>query len=158
MTSNTNTTKSVSYRRGRDYSKQFKWTYELNKDSYNCYTKARENPKKGCMKHMKVLRDDLDPELSYFNRKHLRQQSTYITQRGYILETLTENDEEINVIAENPVRSSTTENDNTTEMIKMISTPPQAENINETITNISNKKLYVNCNGVFKVYEWIEGF
>ena len=82
MTSNTNTTTSVSYRRDRDYSKQFKWTLnkELNKDLCNCYTKARENPKKGYMKRMKVLWDDLHPELSYFNGKYLRQQSTYITQ------------------------------------------------------------------------------
>ena len=103
MTSNTNTTTSVSYRRDRDYSKQFKWTYELNKDLYNCYTKARQNPKKSYMKRMKVLWDDLHPELSYFNRKYLRQQSTYITQRDYVLEIRTEHDEESNVIAENPV-------------------------------------------------------
>ena len=56
-----------------------------------------------------------------------RQQSTYITQRGYILETLTENHEEINVIAEYPVRPPTSENDNITEMT---STPPPTENIN----------------------------
>ena len=59
--------------------------YELNKDMYNCYTKARENPKKGYMKLMKVLWDDLHPELSSFNGKYLRQKSTYITQSGYIL-------------------------------------------------------------------------
>ena len=50
------------------------------------------------MKRIKVLRDDLHPELSYFNEKYLRQQSTYITQRGYILETRAEHDEETNVI------------------------------------------------------------
>ena len=61
MTSNTNTTTSVRYRRDKDYSKQFKWTYELNKYLYNCYKKARENAKKGYMKRMKVLRDDLHP-------------------------------------------------------------------------------------------------
>ena len=72
MTSSTNTTTSVSYRRDRDYSKKFKWTYELNKDLYDCYTKARENPKEGYMKRMKVLWDDLHPEISYFNGKHLR--------------------------------------------------------------------------------------
>ena len=55
MTSNTNTTTSVSYRRDRDYLKQFKWTFELNKDLYNSYSKAKENPKKGYMKRMKVL-------------------------------------------------------------------------------------------------------
>ena len=141
MTSNTNTTTSVSYRRDRDYSKQFKWTLnkELNKDLCNCYTKARENPKKGYMKRMKVLWDDLHPELSYFNGKYLRQQSTYVTQRGYILETQTENEEETNVIAENPVGPSTAENDNITEMIR---TPSQAESVYETVRTINSKELY----------------
>ena len=140
MTSNTNTTTSVSYRRDRDYSKQFKWTLnkELNKDLYNCYTKARENPKKGYMKHMKVLWDDLHPKLSYFNRKYLRQQSTYITQRGYILETQAENDEETNVVAENPFGPSTAKNGNITE----ISTPLHAENVYKTVRTIDNKELY----------------
>ena len=62
------------------------------------------------MESMKLLWDDLHPELSYFNRKYLRQQSTYITQRGYIPDTRTENDEETNVIAEKPVRPSTAKN------------------------------------------------
>ena len=130
MTSNTNTTTSVSYRRDRDYSKQFKWTLnkELNKDLCNCYTKARENPKKGYMKRMKVLWDDLHPELSYFNGKYLRQQSIYITQRGYILETQAENDEETNVIAEN--------------ITEMISASSQAEHVYETVKTINNKELY----------------
>ena len=157
MTSNTNTATSVSNRRDRDYSKQFKWTYELNEDLYNCYTKARENPKKGYMKRMKVLWDDLHPELSYFNGKYLRQQSTYIIQKGYILETRTENNEETNVTAENPVGPSTAEIDNITEMI---STPSQAENVYETVRTIDNKELYDTLRRGFeanyKVYESIE--
>ena len=157
MTLNTNTTTSVSYRRDRDYSKQFKWTYELNKDLYNCYTKARENPKKGDMERMKMLWDNLHPELSYFNGKYLRQQSTYITQRGYILETRTENDQETTVIAENPVRPSTAENDNFT---VMISTPSQAENVYQTVRSINNKELYDTLRRGFeanyKVYKSIE--
>ena len=157
MTSNTNTTTSVSYRRDRDYSKQFKWTYELNKDLYNCYTKERENPKKGDMKRMKVLWDNLHPELSYFNGKYLRQQSTYITQRGYILEIQTENDKETNLIAENPLGLSTAENDN---IIEMITTPSQAENVYETVRTIDNKELYNTLRRGFeanyKVYESIE--
>ena len=39
--------------------------------------------KEGYMKRMKVLWVNLHPELSYFNGKYLRKQSTYITQRGY---------------------------------------------------------------------------
>ena len=130
---------------------------ELNKDLYNCYKKARENPKKGYMKRMKVLWDDLHPELSYFNGKYLRQQSTYVTQRGYILETQTENEEETNVIAENPVGPSTAENDNITEMIR---TPSQAESVYETVRTINSKELYGTLRRDFeanyKVYELME--
>ena len=130
---------------------------ELSKDLYNCYKKARENPKKGYMKRMKVLWDDLHPELSYFNGKYLRQQSTYVTQRGYILETQTENEEETNVIAENPVGPSTAENDNITEMIR---TPSQAESVYETVRTINSKELYGTLRRDFeanyKVYELME--
>ena len=91
------------------------------------------------MGRMKVLSDDLHRELSYFNEKYLRQQSTYITQRSYILETRAENDEETNVIAENPFVPSTAENGNITEMI---STPLHAENVYETVRTIDNKELY----------------
>ena len=109
------------------------------------------------MGRMKVLSDDLHRELSYFNEKYLRQQSTYITQRGYILETRTENDQETTVIAENPVRPSTAENDNFT---VMISTPSQAENVYQTVRSINNKELYDTLRRGFeanyKVYKSIE--
>ena len=52
------------------------------------------------MKRMKVLWDNLHLELSHSNEKYLIEQSTCITQRGYILETEMNND----VIAENPLR------------------------------------------------------
>ena len=45
--------KFVSYRRNRDYSKSFAWTYELNKDLYKCYVKAKEDPKIGYMNRLK---------------------------------------------------------------------------------------------------------
>ena len=80
------------------------------------------------MKRMKVLWDDLHPELSYFNGKYLRQQSIYITQRCHIFETQAENDEETNVIAEN--------------ITEMISKSSQAENVYETVKTINNKELY----------------
>ena len=33
---------TVSYKRNRDYSKQFNWTYELKENLYGCYKKAKE--------------------------------------------------------------------------------------------------------------------
>ena len=44
---------TVSYR--RDYSKQFNWSYELNKDLFECYKKAKEQPGRGYMKRMKNM-------------------------------------------------------------------------------------------------------
>ena len=80
-------TKTVSYRRNRDYTTAFVWTYELNRDVYHCYQKAREDPKLGYMKRMKVLWDELHPELCTFNEKQLRQQATFVEKKGLISTT-----------------------------------------------------------------------
>ena len=59
--------KSVSYRRNRNYNKQFDWTYELNKeDLYECFLKAKANPKLGYMNRMKEYWDKIHPELNVF--------------------------------------------------------------------------------------------
>ena len=81
--------KSASYRRNRDYFKQFNWTYELNEDLYKYYTEAREVPKKGYMTRMKKMWDKLHPELNHFTEKYLRQQATYTKKQGYLYKLLT---------------------------------------------------------------------
>ena len=55
---------------------------------------------------MKNLWDTLHPELNHFNETYLRQQTTYIQQRHYILETQTvANNNKENQIADNyPVK------------------------------------------------------
>ena len=63
---------AVSYRRNRNYLKQFMWTYELSNDLYNCYKDAKSDPKIGYMNRMKTLRDKMHPDLSYFTAKNLR--------------------------------------------------------------------------------------
>ena len=78
MAASTTTTKSISYRRNRNYKKQLNWTYELNKDLFDCYNEAREDPSKGYMKSLKILWDTPHSELNHFNEKYLRQQATYI--------------------------------------------------------------------------------
>ena len=45
--------KSASYERNHNYTKQFDWTYDLNCNLYNCYTKAKENHAIRYMKCMK---------------------------------------------------------------------------------------------------------
>ena len=48
----------------------FVWTYELNYDVYQCYTKARQNPKIGYMKRMMQYWDNLPPEITNFNENN----------------------------------------------------------------------------------------
>ena len=45
---------SVSYRRNRDYTKSFKWTYELEKDLHQCYIKAKSDPRTGLHESVKA--------------------------------------------------------------------------------------------------------
>ena len=68
-------TKNVSYRKNRDYTSSFTWTYELNQDVYHCYTKAKENPAVGYTKRLKKLWDEKHPELDTFNEKQLSLQA-----------------------------------------------------------------------------------
>ena len=56
---------AVSYRRKRDYTKQFDWTYELNNDLYKCYLRAKENKSLGYMTRMKNYWDEIHPEYSF---------------------------------------------------------------------------------------------
>ena len=79
--------KSVSYHRNRDYSKSFAWTYELNKDLYKCYVKAKEDPKIGYMNRLKQYWEEIHPELNYFSSKNLRDHVSSIIKRNVIMET-----------------------------------------------------------------------
>ena len=60
----------ASYRRNRDYSKQFTWTYELNEDLYKCYVKAKEDRRIGYMNRLKNYWDKIHPQLSFFTSKN----------------------------------------------------------------------------------------
>ena len=112
-------TKSVSYRRNRDYTKHSEWTYELNRNVYRCYTQARSDPRIGYMKCLKKHWDELNPDLSCFNEKQLQQQATFVEPKGLILETNLNNndkhsqqqksiqtDEDITSNLENPTQSN----------------------------------------------------
>ena len=78
---------SVSYRRNRDYTKQFDWTYNLNCDLYNCYTKTKENLAIGYMKRMKHNWDTIHPESSHLTDKNLRDQASRIIKNKIVMET-----------------------------------------------------------------------
>ena len=78
--------RSTSYRRNH-YINHFEWTYELNRDIYQCYLKTHQIPTIGYMKHMKNYWDELHPELSYFSEKQLRQQASFVKSKGLVLDT-----------------------------------------------------------------------
>ena len=59
------TRRPTSYRRNRDYAQHFEWTYELNKDVYDCYVKARSNPAIGYMRQLKQYWDEKLPQYNY---------------------------------------------------------------------------------------------
>ena len=48
-----------NYKRNRDHSKHFDWSYELKRDIYNCYSRARENPAPGYMKRLESYWDEI---------------------------------------------------------------------------------------------------
>ena len=87
-------TKSVFYRRNRNYTKHFEWAYELNTDVYRCYTQARSDPRIGYMKCLKEHWNELHADVSYFSEKQLRQQATFVKSEGLILETNLKNNDE----------------------------------------------------------------
>ena len=86
--------KSVSYRKNRNYTKHFEWTYKLNRDVHRCCTQARSDPKIGYMKRLKKHWGEFHPDLSYFDEKQLRQQATFVESKGLILETNLKNYDE----------------------------------------------------------------
>ena len=57
-------------RPNRDYSKHINWTYNLNKDLYECYIQS-EHERIGYMKRLKALRDNKRPELAHLSERHL---------------------------------------------------------------------------------------
>ena len=76
-----------SYRRNRDYTKQFDWTYDLKKDVYRSYLRAKENPKIGCMKRLKNYWDKLHPEFNFLSNKNLKDQASRIEENKIVMET-----------------------------------------------------------------------
>ena len=127
--------KSVSYRRNRDYSKSFAWTYELNKDLYKCYVKAKEDPKIGNMNRLKQHWEEIHPELNYFSSKNFRDHVSSIIKRKVIMET------SFNI--ENRTIETNTEvnnyNDITTNADENCSASSDNNNCHHDIDNVNNK-------------------
>ena len=133
-------TKSVSYCRNHDYTKHFEWTYELNRDTYRCYTQARSDPRIGYMKRLKEHWDEVHPDLSYFNEKQLQQQATFVGSKALILETNLNNNDEHS----QQQTSIHTDEDMTSNLeIPMQSNEPNDGNFDENLLNdLKIKSLY----------------
>ena len=76
-----------SYRRNRDYSTHFNWTYDLKRDVYRCYLMAKEDPRIGYMKRLKEKRDEIHPEYSFLSDKNLRDQASRIEKNKDVMDT-----------------------------------------------------------------------
>ena len=94
------TKKSVSYRRNRDSTEQFYWTYDLNCDLYNCYIKAKENSAIGYMRRMNQNWGIIHPEFSHLSDKNLRDQASRIIKHKIIMETEFLTDSNTNLISQ----------------------------------------------------------
>ena len=67
--------------------KKFDWTYDLKRDVYNYYLRAKENPKIGYVKKLKNCWDKLHPEFNFLSDKNLRDQASHIEKNKIVMET-----------------------------------------------------------------------
>ena len=81
-----NQIRHFSYKRNRNYSIHFNWTYELNCDLYKCYIKAKEDPSVGYMRRLKTNWLEMHPEYEQFSEKHLAQQVRFIMKKNKTLD------------------------------------------------------------------------
>ena len=81
--------KKISYKRpNRNYAKQTRWTFEMNKDVYECYLQA-ERDKPGYMKRLKALWDEIRPEYSHLSDKNLRDRVDRIIKKNLLADYIT---------------------------------------------------------------------
>ena len=76
-----------SYRRKRDYTNDFNWTYELKTDAYKCYVKVCDDKSIGYMKRIKNLWDKMHPEYNFLSEKNLRYQASRIHKNKVVMVT-----------------------------------------------------------------------
>ena len=69
-----------NYRRNRDYTKQFDWTYDLKKNAYNCYLRTKENSQVGYMNRLKNYWCKLHPQCNFLSDKNVRDQASCIEE------------------------------------------------------------------------------
>ena len=106
----------------------FVWTHELNRDVYQCYNKARENPKISYMKRMKQYWDNLHTGFTNSNEKQMRKQTTFVESESLILETHLQ-------------PTTTNRNENSPEITELINT----DVLNDDVIDITDREnIYQN--------------
>ena len=68
------------------YTRQFDWIYDLKRDVYNCYIKARENKSVGYMKILKSYCDELCPGFAFLSNKNLRDVASCIAANKFVID------------------------------------------------------------------------
>ena len=113
---------AVSYRRNRNYTNQFNWTYELNQELFECYKKAKSDPRIGYMNRMKVLWDNLHPEYASFSAKKLRDQASRVEKKRVVIATEFDNNNNNNNNNQNDINSRSNNNhyENETNLITFL--------------------------------------
>ena len=83
--------KRPSIRRNRNYHQHIKWTYELNRDIYQCLVKA-DHSEVGYMERLKTEWDFKHPEYDHLDKKHLREQAIRVEKKGLVNEARQDNE------------------------------------------------------------------
>ena len=76
-----------SYRRNRDYTNDFNWTYELKTDVHKCYVEAHNDKSIEYMKRLNNLWDKMHPEYNFLSDKNLRDQASRVRKNNVIMGT-----------------------------------------------------------------------
>ena len=122
-----------SYRRNRDYSSLFDWTYDLKRDVYNCYIKARENKSIGYLKIFKSYWDELHPGSAFLSDKNLRDVASRIAASKVVMDTEFHNT--ISIATENIVNNKVVDEVNCT--VNTVSNQAVNETIFQHVTPLS---------------------
>ena len=132
--------KLVTYRKNRDYTKQFDWTYDLHCDLYSCYTKAKENPVIVYRKYMKQTWDIIHPEFSHLSDKNLRDQASRIIKNKIVMETEFSTDSSTNWNSESG-NVDISNNETVNESINLVNNTPTNINKNNVENNQTQESL-----------------
>ena len=127
--------KLVTYRKNRDYTKQFDWTYDLHCDLYSCYTKAKENPVIVYRKYMKQTWDIIHPEFSHLSDKNLRDQASGTIKNKIVMETEFSTDSNTNWNSQSG-NVDISNNETVNDSINLVNNTPTKTNRN----NVENKQ------------------